>query len=95
MPSVVVGGGTSEPLIIGVVEEEKFDRLDKTFGEIKESFYSGKQIWLRVDGDSVYYYPISRLEPTTSGGGSVAFANNSKYGAETDADYPISGSNNP
>ena len=88
------GGGTaSEPLIvrIGPVEDDT-KRLDKTFGEIKEAFNSGRPIYCASDypdGVTTEYRPLFSIVIGRESGGEVLVGEDAEYSAETDEDYPI------
>lgn len=53
------GGGT-EPIVLHEIEEEGVIRLDKTFGEIKEAYFSGiPMIIVQEDEFEDYAYSVT------------------------------------
>lgn len=88
------GGGTSEPFVLEKVSEESSIRFNKTFGEIKEAFNSGKSIWVldAIFEEGNMYAPIDAIGIgiAPNGGGSVVVGN-ANYIADTDQDYPSKG----
>ena len=88
------GGGGSSTLICELIQEGDSNRLDKTFGEIKEAVYSGSQVFVRgvsTRGD-VVIIPFAHFSAYPSGGGAIQFIGNELVlSASSDSDYPSYG----
>ena len=89
MEDGIANSGGVAPLILQGVEEGNDVRLDKTFGEIKSAFNSGKTTWLAetVSTTDVSYHALKIIAVFGSTGGSVGFGDFT-FSADSDEDYP-------